>query len=190
MVYIPVIFNGGQYNSLIALALEKAGAQTKLIDNTTDYDELSKADGLVIGGGPWSLPNDIEKLKILARALPRLSIPILGVCLGLQLIAHTFGGKIGPAKIPEYGKVVIEIKDPSSPLVQEMGSPFVAWSSHNDEVQQLPNGFNIVGSSEHCDTQIVENRIKKIWGIQFHAEVSHTPQGGFIYKNFTQIVKS
>ena len=189
MVYIPVIFNGGQYNSLIALALEKAGVKTKLVDNKTTKSELASADGVVIGGGPWSLPTDLDKLGNLPEAIKDLSIPVLGVCLGHQLISLLYGGKIGIAKIPEFGKVAIHIVDPSSPLIQHMGNSFTAWTSHNDEVQTLPPGFKIVGSSEHCDTQIVENLDKKIWGIQFHAEVSHTPLGEHIYQNFVNIVR-
>ena len=190
MVYIPVVFNGGQYNSLIALALSKAGAQTKLIENTSSLSDFSLADGVVIGGGPWSLPSDYDKLSNLASILTDLSIPILGVCLGHQLIAMRFGGKIGPAKTPEFGKVVITIQDPKSPLIRNMDTTFIAWTSHNDEVQILPKDFKIIGSSEHCITQIVENSAKKIWGIQFHAEVSHTPKGDIIYQNFTDIVRT
>jgi GMP synthase (glutamine-hydrolysing) len=189
MVYIPVVFNGGQYNSLIALALEKSGVKTKLIDNKKPQSELKAADGVVIGGGPWSLPNDLEKLGSLPDSLKELSIPILGVCLGHQLVSLVYGGTIGIAEIPEFGKVTINIIDPSSQLIQNMGNSFIAWSSHNDEVQNLPSDFKIVGSSEHCKTQIVENIAKKIWGIQFHAEVSHTPLGEHIYRNFVKIVR-
>ncbi|MHA1713958.1 MAG: GMP synthase subunit A [Candidatus Ranarchaeia archaeon] len=189
MVYIPVVFNGGQYNSLIALALERTGVKTKLVENTASKSEFIEADGIIIGGGPWSLPQDLSKLGSIPVYLKELSVPILGVCLGHQLIALVYGGTIGTAKVPEYGKVRIKITDPSSPLVQDMGESFIAWSSHNDEVQKLPSGFKIIGSSEHCKTQIVENRDKKIWGIQFHAEVSHTPKGEHIYKNFIDIVK-
>ena len=106
------------------------------------------------------------------------------------MISLVYEGTIGPGTIPEYGKVDIEIKIPTSPIVQGMGQRFIAWTSHNDEVKQLPKGFQIVGSSEHCLTQIVESPVQKIWGIQFHAEVSHTPKGKYIYQNFVHIVKS
>ncbi|MHA1917459.1 MAG: glutamine amidotransferase-related protein, partial [Candidatus Ranarchaeia archaeon] len=173
MVFIPVIFNGGQYNSLIALALEKAGAKTDILPNTSTRESFSDADGLVIGGGPYSLVNEIEKLGEIPNYIKTLDIPVLGLCLGHHLIGSMYGGKIGKAPGPEFGKIEIKIIDPESVLVKGLPEKFIVWGSHNDEVSVLPEGFHVVADSETCNVEIMEHDSKQIYGIQFHPEVSH-----------------
>ncbi|MHA2059535.1 MAG: GMP synthase subunit A [Candidatus Ranarchaeia archaeon] len=189
MVFIPVIFNGGQYNNLIALAIEKAGGKSDLLPNTTPRSAFNNADAIVIGGGPYSLVSEIEKLGEIPNYLTNLDIPTLGLCLGHQLMGKMFGGAIGKAPGPEFGKVEVRVTKPESPLLTGLPSKFKVWASHNDEVSILPQGFEVVADSETCNVEIMEHATKPFFGIQFHPEVKHTPLGQNIFENFVNFVK-
>jgi GMP synthase (glutamine-hydrolysing) len=189
MVFIPVIFNGGQYNNLIALALEKAGAKSDLLPNTTPRSAFSHADALIIGGGPYSLVSEIDKLGEIPNYITDLEIPTLGLCLGHQLMGKMFGGEIGEAPGPEFGKVEVRVIKPESPLLVGFPDKFLVWASHNDEVSVLPQGFEVVADSKTCNVEIMQHTAKPLFGIQFHPEVKHTPLGQKIFENFVKIVK-
>ncbi len=189
MVFIPVIFNGGQYNNLIALALEKAGATTDLFPNTAPRSAFHNADALVVGGGPYSLISEQDKLGELPHYLAKLDIPTLGLCLGHQLMGVVFGGEIGRAPGPEFGKVQVRVLNPDSPLVMGMPEKFLVWASHNDEISILPKGFEVVADSQTCHVEIMQNLKKSFFGIQFHPEVKHTPLGQKLFENFVNLVR-
>src|SRR5262249_1640569 len=116
---------------------------------------------------------------------PRLfdaGLPILGICYGLQFMVHGLGGKVRPANKREYGHAEVEVKAGSS-LFAKLPSKLSVWMSHGDEAVELPAGFQLVASSPH-DVAAIENPERRMWAVQFHPEVHHTPQGKDILANF------
>lgn len=149
--------------------------------------DLNKIDAVIIGGGPQTVKGNKE-LEPVRDLLKCLLIPTLCICAGHQLLADTFGGEIGPARKPEFGPISV-IKRGESRLFEGMDSSFDAWSSHNDEITKLPTGFNTIAESKDCPIEAIENPTTDMFGIQFHPEVSHTPKGIEIFKNFIKVAK-
>ena len=190
-MYIPVVYLGGQYNHLIKRRLEELNVRSKLLRPTMTSQELIEEgiDGLVLGGGPYTLPNDYDKLSNVVDYILNLNVPIMGICLSHQLIALTFGGKAGRAAKPEYGNVEVEIIE-YDPIFEGVPKRFIAWASHNDEVLEEPKNFKVLASSENCRVEAMKHRERTVYGLQFHPEVEHTQYGVRIFKNFIEIVKS
>ncbi|MFH1722526.1 MAG: gamma-glutamyl-gamma-aminobutyrate hydrolase family protein, partial [Candidatus Altiarchaeota archaeon] len=113
-------------------------------------------------------------------------LPILGICLGHQLIAHHFKGTVGRGESGEYAEVEIEILDPDT-LFKGLPRHIKVWESHRDEVAKAPPDFTVLAKSEVCPVEAMRHKTKKIFGVQFHPEVEHTPQGSIILKNFIDL---
>lgn len=113
----------------------------------------------------------------------KLGVPILGICYGSQLMAHQLGGKVVAADKREYGRTEVEITDYEG-LFAGQKNPFVCWMSHGDFVQEAPEGFVISARTQHTPVAAMENRKAKLYGVQFHPEVAHTPNGKDILRNF------
>ena len=180
---VYVVYNFGQYNHLIYRMLRDLNVETKLISNTTPVGELVDLDGLVIGGGP-----SLDRTGNCAEYVKMLEIPILGICLGHQLIAKTFGGKVGKGKIGGFAEVTIRIIK-SDPLFDGLPKEIKVWASHNDEVKEVTNELNILAESEICKIEALKHKKRPIYGLQWHPEVYHTEYGKDIYKNFIEICK-
>jgi GMP synthase (glutamine-hydrolysing) len=112
-----------------------------------------------------------------------MGIPILGICYGLQLLCRKIGGKVEQAKDREYGRAHLKIIK-SSPIFSDVVDQSNVWMSHGDYLTELPNGFEIIGTSDHSPICAIANEVKKIYGVQFHPEVAHTDEGEKIIKNF------
>ena len=170
---ILVINNKGQYNHRIQRSLQYL-----------KIPEAKEPIGLILGGGP-----SIDDVGNAAEFIKHFDIPILGICLGHQLIAKTFGGEVSTSDTESYAQVKIDLLDTSS-LFKGLESPLDVWSSHKDEVHTLPEEFDIIASSSLCDIEAMKHKEKEIYGIQFHPEVHHTPKGEFIFKNFYEICQN
>lgn len=186
---IYVVDNGGQWTHREWRVLKYLGVETKIVPNDIDPEVLLKenVDGLVLSGGSPSISFEVQKLGKTGEYLS-LGIPVLGICVGAQFIALNYGGKVGPAKIPEYGKTelfVIERND----LFDNLPEKFFVWENHNDEVKELPEGFVHLARSDNCNIQAFKHKNGLVYGVQFHPEVENTEYGNEIFKNFIKMIK-
>ncbi len=161
--------------------------KTNIIPNTTPAEEI-EANGLVLSGGAPRIGEDAPKLGVSADYLDKLAIPILGICVGHQFMALHFGGKAGPARVPEYGKAELTVTEPND-LFKELPDRFTVWESHNDEVLELPKGFVVLAHSKDCAIEAMRHKSKPLYGVQFHPEVEHTEHHYEIFENFIEVVK-
>ncbi|MBI4845791.1 MAG: glutamine-hydrolyzing GMP synthase [Candidatus Omnitrophica bacterium] len=137
--------------------------------------------GMIFSGGPSSLTQ--KNAPRCKKEILSLGIPLLGICYGMQLIAHFFNGKVGKSSAREYGKTYLCIDDRKD-LFSGMKKNIITWMSHEDKVTGLPNGFIRLAHTRNSKIASFADRKRKIYGVQFHPEVVHTPQGKEIIKNF------
>jgi GMP synthase (glutamine-hydrolysing) len=181
MLPIYVVNNFGQFNHLIQRMLRDLDIDSVMISNTMPPDEVGcSCRGIILGGGPA-----IERAGNCSEYL-KLDIPVLGICLGLHVIATTFGGNVDPGKSGGYGAVDIEIIEGNAILA---GYPekIRVWASHADEVITIPQGFTRLAKSSVCNNEALALPEKHIYGLQWHPEVSHSENGRLVYENFNRI---
>jgi GMP synthase (glutamine-hydrolysing) len=181
-MYIPVEFMGGQYNHLIVRTLKELGVTSKLIMPTTPLEDL-QVDGLIMGGGPRSVNDGMDQFGDAPRVIEKCAFPLLGICLSHQLIGKVLGGEVIKGKKPEYGRTTVRVSDPDQILLG-VGSEFVAWASHNDEVVKGNGNFSVLADSEYCGVEALRHEVRPVFGVQFHVEVADTPKGKDILRNF------
>jgi GMP synthase (glutamine-hydrolysing) len=184
---VYVIDNGGQWTHRIWRVLREIGCETKIIPNTTPVTGID-ADALVLSGGAPRVVWEAPKLGNCTDYLNEFHGPIMGICVGLQLMAICCGGKAGPSKVPEYGLAKLRVIEEDD-LFLGLPKEFLVWESHNDEVKEAP-GFMVLAVSENCSVQAVKHRKKPYYGVQFHPEVNNTEHGEEIYRNFVRVVKT
>jgi GMP synthase (glutamine-hydrolysing) len=178
MLPIYIINNFGQFNHLILRMFRDLDIEAVMISNTTPADKVKGAcRGIVLGGGP-----SIERAGNCPDYLD-LGIPVLGICLGLHIIAETFGGSVSPGMHGGYGAVEVGIRDHDEVLT---GYPekIRVWASHADEVKEVPEGFIRLASSDICENEAIACPKRRIYGLQWHPEVSHSLDGRRVYENF------
>lgn len=180
MTRIDVIDNHGQFTHLERRALRDIGVDTELIDNTTDPADID-ADGLIFSGGP-----DITQVGRCADYLA-LDIPVLGICLGMQVIADVLGGTVSGGEYGGYADVSVDIIDAEDPLVGSLAPETQVWASHADEVTTVPDGFQITARSDICAVEAMSDPSRDLYGVQWHPEVAHTAEGEAIFENFREI---
>ena len=180
---IVVLDFGAQYNQLIARRVREAGVFSELLPYNAPLSRIrgDALSGVILSGGP-----DSAYWKDAKRCDPgvfELGVPVLGVCYGMQLMAQQLGGRVGEAPVREFGRTAIRFA--KSPLFAGVDSETV-WMTHNDAVLALPQGFRTIAATEHCPIAAFADDARRLYGIQFHAEVAHTPQGERIFRNFLQ----
>ncbi len=185
---VYVVDNGGQWTHREWRVLKYLDVDAVIVPNDTPIEKLSDADALVLSGGAPSISYEKHKLGEQPRYLDELNIPILGICVGAQLIAEHFGGKCGPAKYPEYGKTEVWI-DEHNEIFEGLPDKIIAWESHNDEIKELGESLIPLAHSDTCRYQAIKHKRKEIYGVQFHPEVEHTQYGEEIFRNFLNLVK-
>lgn len=183
---IYVVDNGGQWTHRIWRVIREIECETKLIPNTTPVANID-ADALVLSGGAPRIAWESPKLGLCTDYIEHFKGPILGICVGHQLMAVYYGGKAGPSEIPEYGLAKVEVLEEDD-LFKGIPREFLAWESHNDEVKTVKD-FAILALSENCKIQAIKHKTKPHYGIQFHPEVNDTEHGEEIYRNFVKVVK-
>lgn len=181
MTRIDVVDNHGQFTHLERRALRDIGVDTAIVENTTPPDEID-ADGLVLSGGPDSA-GEAESGGRCGEYLD-LGVPVLGICLGMQIMTTELGGTVGPGEYGGYADVTVEITDGEDPLVGSLAPETRVWTSHADEVKELPPGFARTGRSEVCEIEAMANRNEELYGVQWHPEVAHTERGMEVFENF------
>ncbi len=180
-----MVDNGGQWTHREWRVLKYLDVDTAIIPNTTPLDDI-EADGLVLSGGAPRVGLNEEKMGRNGEYLDRAGVPILGICAGHQFMAIHFGGDAAPAKVPEFGKMTIEV-DEEDELFRGLPRTFTAWESHNDEVSTLPDGFVGLAHSASCAVQAMRAVDRPLFGLQFHPEVEHTEHGDDIFRNFLRV---
>jgi GMP synthase (glutamine-hydrolysing) len=179
MVRIVVVDNHGQFTHLERRALRDAGVDTEIVDNTTPPADLD-ADGLVLSGGP-----DMDRIGRCGEYLT-LDVPVLGICLGMQLMAAELGGAVAAGDYGGYADVDVRIVDADDPLVGSLAPETRVWASHADEVVELPAGFTRTATSDVCDIEAMSDTARDLYGVQWHPEVAHTERGQVVFENFIE----
>jgi len=180
MTNIDVVDNHGQFTHLEQRALRDMGVDVELIDNETPPEEID-ADGLVLSGGP-----DIDDIGRCSEYLD-LDVPVLGICLGMQIIADELGGRVGGGEYGGYADVTVEVLDEDDPLTGSLAPETRVWASHADEVKELPEGFSLTGRSDVCGVEAMSDADRDLYGVQWHPEVAHTEEGEELFENFVDI---
>lgn len=190
MVKIFVIDNGGQWTHREWRTLRDLDVETRIFSNTTGFNELydEEIDGLVLSGGAPRI-GLTDQLGNCAEYLEKADFPILGICAGHQFMARFFGGKVKPSKIPEFGKIELNLLKEDEDIFSGIPKKSIVWESHNDEVTIKPKDFKLLAESETCKIQAICHKSKPFFGLQFHPEVEHTEYGKEIFKNFIGMCK-
>jgi len=180
---VVILDFGSQYTQLIARRIREQNVFSVVLPCTAPLSEIEayKPIGLILSGGPSSV-YDIDAPDADPRVLA-MGIPTLGVCYGLHFIVHHMGGKVRLAPKREYGHAEVQIEDGASQLFAGLPPSIQVWMSHGDEAEQLPPGFRRVAVTENALAGIA-NEERRIWAVQFHPEVHHTPLGPQLIKNF------
>ncbi|MCI8909160.1 MAG: glutamine-hydrolyzing GMP synthase [Oscillibacter sp.] len=177
---------GGQYNQLIARRVRECQIYCEVLPCTTPLEELKARNpiGIIFTGGPNSVY--LETSPQVDPALFTWGVPILGICYGCQLLAHTLGGQVTEAQdgaAREYGKTVTYY-DTSCPLFRGLPETGVSWMSHGDYMAKVPAGFSLTARSDACPNVAIADEARGFYGVQFHPEVNHTEHGLQILRNF------
>jgi GMP synthase (glutamine-hydrolysing) len=178
---ILVVNNYGQFNHLIRRAIREK-VETDLISNQTPPEEID-ANGLILGGGPT-----LQRAGRCADYLRDLDIPILGICLGMQLMGTTFGGKVIAGSMGGYAEVNVKVLKEDD-ILKGLPANFKTWASHMDLVSELPPGFEILASSNVCEIEAMKHLTRPLYGVQWHPEVVHTEHGLELLDNFIALCK-
>lgn len=181
---VVVVDFGAQYGQLIARRVREQKVYCEIWPHTTPASRFREEGvrGIIFSGGPNSVyapgaPRcDLE--------IFRLGIPILGICYGMQLMSLELGGDVRRQEKREYGKAMLQLKEPGHPLFADFGEQTQVWMSHGDSVLAAPPGFRIIGSTENTPTAAVGDDERRLFGVQFHPEVVHTLMGRELLRNF------
>ncbi|OQA22882.1 MAG: GMP synthase (glutamine-hydrolyzing) [Actinobacteria bacterium ADurb.Bin346] len=187
MENILVVDFGGQYSQLIAKRVRELRVYSELIPYDMPVEKIKekKPSGLIFSGSPGSISGNagLKKPPVINRAIFDLGVPVLGICYGMQLIAHLLGGEVSGTGENEYGKTSVNLLT-EDPLFQGLKTSEICWMSHRDSVVKLPDGFKVIASTPSLPIAGIADQAGNVYGIQFHPEVIHTPSGMDILKNF------
>ena len=180
---IAILDFGSQYGQLIARRVREQNVYSQICRADITAQELSRLGvrGLILSGGPASVYD--EKAPKCDEKIFELGVPILGICYGMQLGCQVLGAKIIPAQRREYGRTTLSILEKSD-LFANIPDSITAWASHGDQIGELSDDFVKLATTDTCPYAAVRHSKRKFFGVQFHPEVSHTPKGSLILKNF------
>jgi GMP synthase (glutamine-hydrolysing) len=183
---VLVVDFGAQYSQLIARRVREANVYSEIVPNDLTAEELAEREptAIILSGGPKSV--HVEGAPSLDPGIYDLGVPILGICYGAQLIAQQLGGTVGRGGAGEYGRTVVN-RIPgvqSSLLADDLPEHQTVWMSHFDAVTEVPEGFVATASSPGADVAVLENPDRRIWGVQYHPEVVHSPHGQELIERF------
>ena len=183
-----VDYNSGNISSVIN-SFKEAAKDKVNIDVTSNLNKIKSSDKIVLPG-QGSFKSCIDALNNISGLVDTLNEflitnkkPILGICVGHQYMVTHFGGKAGPASIPEFGSSLVTLIERGW-ILKDFPDEFNVWESHNDEVYKIPDGFKLMASSEACEVQVIEHDNLPYAGVQYHPEVEHTEYGSELCQNF------
>jgi len=180
---VVILDFGGQYTQLIARRVRELKVYCEIIPYNVPLEELlaARPSALIFSGGAASVYE--PGAPCCDPRFYRLGIPVLGICYGMQLMARDLGGEVTGVRNQEYGKTFLFVRDEDR-LLKGLGKKFVAWMSHGDQVKKVPPGFKVIAESANTPVAAMADNERKFYGLQFHPEVIHTPQGQLILSNF------
>ena len=185
---IVILDFGSQYTQVIARRVRECRVFSEIVPHTTKAAEImadGTVKGIILSGGPASVY--APKAPKVDPAIYDLGLPILGICYGMQLLSRDLGGSVARSTHREYGKGVLATIG-SSPLFKGLPKKLDVWNSHGDRVEKLPKGFIAIGTTENAPHAVIADAKRKIYGMQFHPEVHHTPKGKAILQNFLHTI--
>src|SRR3989344_1070126 len=179
---VLVINFGGQYAHLIARRVRELNVKSELVSPDITAAKIKKLSpqAIILSGSPFSCYE--KNAPKIDKQIYQLNLPILGICYGQQLMAYQLGGKVSSHTAKQFGKEKLKIT--KSQLFADLTNPQTVWFSHGDHVDKIPKGFAAIASTKNVKIAAMENAAKKLYGIQFHAEVTHTENGMQILSNF------
>ncbi len=182
--HIVVLDFGSQYTQLIARTIREMKVYCEILPYWTSSSDLArrKPSGIIFSGSPKGVYE--KNAPMPDMGVFRIGVPILGICYGMQVIAHCFGGKVEKAREKEYGPRVASVS--KHPLFKGLPRQARVWMSHGDHVVSIPKGWRIIAKTPSCPICGIEDAKGKIMGVQFHPEVSHTPDGKIVLENFVK----
>ena len=180
---IVVLDFGAQYSQLIARRIREQKIFSVVLPFNASMEEIRSYSpvGIILSGGPSSVYD--KDAPLADKKVFELGIPVFGICYGLQFMVYALGGKVRPAAKREYGHAKVEIQQRDSQLFQGLPHLLGVWMSHGDSAEELPAGFRLTARTPDA-VAAIENAERKMWAVQFHPEVHHTPLGSDILRNF------
>lgn len=174
---------GSQYTQLIARRVRECGVLSLILPYRVSPGELlkNKTKAIILSGSPATVIS--SKSPVVSKQIFELGIPVLGICYGMQLMAKILGGKVEPSRHREYGNAVLVV-DKSDDLFNGLKRNLAVWMSHGDRVLKLTAGFEVIAHTQNSPIAAMRNKRRMLYGVQFHPEVVHTPQGKTIINNF------
>ena len=180
---IVIVDFGGQYAQLIARRVRECGVYCEILPYTKTAEEILKSapKGIILSGGPSSVNQ--ENAPKIDEKIFHSGIPVFGICYGMQLMAQTLGGKVQKPEKREYGHTDF-YRDGSCPLFEGVSKKTAVWMSHGDSVSEMPAGFGLSGHTDLTPTAAMSDEARRLYGVQFHPEVVHTPEGMKMLEQF------
>ncbi len=176
---------GSQYTQLIARRVREAQVYCEIHPFNWPIEEIQafSPKGIILSGGPASIYDD--GAPMLGKDILDLNVPVLGICYGMQCLIHMMGGKVANAEDREYGNAMIRIEDDRDLFHGfNRGEEETVWMSHGDRIDEMPEGFGTLASSKNSPVAAMTDPSRRLFGVQFHPEVAHTPKGTKVLKNF------
>ncbi|QWR77861.1 glutamine-hydrolyzing GMP synthase [Candidatus Magnetomonas plexicatena] len=180
---ILVLDFGSQYTQLIARRIRERHVYSEIFPFNASFDKIEKFNpkGIILSGGPASVFD--KDAHLIGMEIFSLGVPILGICYGMQLMAHLLGGTVEKSARREYGKTEFTVTDDTD-LLQDVSKTSTVWMSHGDNVVTLPGGFTVIGRTQNAPFAAASAKDDKLYALQFHPEVAHTLEGAAIIGNF------
>ena len=181
--FIAVLDFGAQYNQLIARRVRECNVYSEIYPHTITPEKLKALNpkGIILSGGPSSVYG--KNAPTVDPGILKLGVPVLGICYGMQLMAHILGGDVSGGEHSEYGRTEMKVLEHGL-LFADLNPQLIAWMSHGDLVRQPPEGFKILARTMNCPVAAMGDERRKMYGVQFHPEVTHTPWGKELIRNF------
>jgi len=180
---IIVIDFGSQYSMLIARRVRECQVYCELLPHDTPWEKIAhlRPEGFILSGGPASVYD--QGAPLAPAYIYESRLPVLGICYGMQVVTKQLGGRVAPGAKREYGHAVLHLSSLDSPLFADVPTSTPVWMSHGDKIEEMPPDFTALAYTENSPVAVMGNG-KGIFGLQFHPEVAHTPEGKTILKNF------
>ncbi len=184
---ILILDFGSQFTQLIARRLRELQVYCEIHPFNISADKIKslRPVGIILSGGPCSVYDKNAPLPV--REVFEQNVPVLGICYGLDVIAHCFEGRVDRAAEREFGRAHLAI-DQSDDLFRNFPKETIVWESHGDRLDKIPSGFKVIGHTENAPIAAIRHLPKRIWGVQFHPEVAHTPLGKQLLENFAFVI--